>query len=159
MNSLQFIKMYIDEWPIGYRECKLYSGGLVWFSVSGSPGYHNVDLSEHYTVDVIDNKTWTREQFEACDASSIKSVDTTVEQRGKNYGRFDNGAEIMQQLKNVMRSTQNWSKLTSSQCEALEMIQHKIGRILNGDPNYTDNWHDIQGYAYLVEEELKGNVK
>src|SRR5690606_10084595 len=30
----------------------------------------------------------------------------------------------------------------------------KIARILIGDPNYADNWHDIQGYAKLVEERL-----
>jgi hypothetical protein len=34
------------------------------------------------------------------------------------------------------------------------MIQHKIARILNGDPTYTDNWHDIAGYATLVEQHL-----
>ena len=34
------------------------------------------------------------------------------------------------------------------------MIQHKIARVLNGDPNYPDNWHDIAGYARLVEREL-----
>lgn len=86
-------------------------------------------------------------------------VNSTVEERGKNYGAFKDGADIMQQLKSVMRSTPNWENLTPSQREALEMIQHKIGRILNGDPNYTDNWHDIQGYAHLIEEELNGNVK
>jgi hypothetical protein len=34
------------------------------------------------------------------------------------------------------------------------MIFCKITRILTGDPNYTDNWHDIAGYAKLVEIEL-----
>lgn len=87
------------------------------------------------------------------------SVDATVEERGSRYGAFKDGADIMQSLKTVMRDTPNWSSLTPSQREALEMIQHKIGRILNGDPNYTDSWHDIQGYARLVEEELNGNVK
>lgn len=36
------------------------------------------------------------------------------------------------------------------------MIQHKIGRILNGDPAYADSWHDIAGYATLVEKECDG---
>ena len=87
------------------------------------------------------------------------NVEVTVEERGSRYGAFKDGADIMQSLKTVMRDTPNWSNLTPSQREALEMIQHKIGRILNGDPNYTDSWHDIQGYARLVEEELNGNVK
>ncbi len=33
-----------------------------------------------------------------------------------------------------------------------EVIADKIARILNGDPNYKDNWHDIQGYAKLAED-------
>jgi len=34
------------------------------------------------------------------------------------------------------------------------MILHKIARILNGDPEYSDNWHDIAGYATLIEVAL-----
>jgi len=37
------------------------------------------------------------------------------------------------------------------------MIAHKIGRILNGDPDYQDSWHDIIGYARLVERQLQGD--
>lgn len=40
--------------------------------------------------------------------------------------------------------------------EALEMIAHKIGRILNGDPGYADSWVDIAGYAQLVADRLNG---
>lgn len=39
--------------------------------------------------------------------------------------------------------------------EALEMIAHKIGRILAGDPAYDDSWVDIAGYATRVAERLK----
>jgi len=35
------------------------------------------------------------------------------------------------------------------------MIFCKIARILNGDPNLIDNWHDIAGYAKLVEMEIE----
>ena len=34
------------------------------------------------------------------------------------------------------------------------MIAHKLGRIVNGDPNYADSWDDIAGYAKLVSDEL-----
>ena len=36
------------------------------------------------------------------------------------------------------------------------MIQHKIARILNGDLRYADSWHDIAGYATLVDKRLNG---
>ena len=55
-----------------------------------------------------------------------------------------------------MRNTDNWDRLTCSQKESLEMVVHKIARILNGDPNYADSWHDIAGYATLIDQELTG---
>jgi hypothetical protein len=41
------------------------------------------------------------------------------------------------------------------QAEALDMICHKIGRIVNGDPDYADSWIDIAGYAKLVADRLE----
>ena len=35
------------------------------------------------------------------------------------------------------------------------MVQHKIARILNGDPNYIDNWIDLVGYSQLVVNRLE----
>ena len=35
------------------------------------------------------------------------------------------------------------------------MIAHKIGRIINGDPDYDDSWADIAGYAKLVSDRLQ----
>jgi hypothetical protein len=38
--------------------------------------------------------------------------------------------------------------------ESLDMICHKMARILNGNPYHFDSWHDIIGYARLIESEL-----
>lgn len=84
----------------------------------------------------------------------MSDVAATLAERGARYGAFNTHAEITQSLKDIMRSTPGWKRLTPSQAEALEMNAHKIGRILNGDPNYADSWHDIAGYAKLVEDEL-----
>lgn len=89
----------------------------------------------------------------------IGSTEALIAERGARYGKFKDGAEIMQELKGVMRSVDGWSNLSPSQKEALDMIQHKIGRILNGDPNYDDNWKDVAGYATLIVNELNGEVK
>lgn len=43
--------------------------------------------------------------------------------------------------------------------EALFMIAHKIGRIVNGDPWYADSWIDIAGYAKLVADRLENNIE
>lgn len=81
-------------------------------------------------------------------------IDATLQERGTRYGDFFMHACITQQLKDVMQETPQWGNLTHDKREALEMIAHKIGRILNGDPNYKDSWTDIVGYARLVEQTL-----
>lgn len=82
-------------------------------------------------------------------------IDKTLEERGNKYGSFEGHANVTQALKRAMKNSKNWYGLDDDMQEALEMIQHKIGRILNGDPNYTDSWHDIIGYARLVEVRLE----
>lgn len=93
------------------------------------------------------------EQIENCDDLST-NIEDTLKQRGKRYGEFKDCACISQQLKGMMKSTDGWCRLTADKKESLEMIQHKIARILNGDPDYDDNWIDIQGYAKLVQDSL-----
>ncbi len=83
------------------------------------------------------------------------SVEKTLSERGERYGEFPGHARIAQDIKGSMHCAEKWKCLPPHQKEALEMIAHKIARVLNGDPNYVDNWHDIAGYATLVENELK----
>ena len=82
------------------------------------------------------------------------TIDDTLAERGSRYGEFDEHAEITQSLKEIMYDTPKWGALVDDQKEALEMVAHKIGRILNGDPNYVDSWTDIAGYVRLVERRL-----
>lgn len=89
----------------------------------------------------------------------IISTEALITERGSRYGKFKDGAAIMQELKFVMREVDGWHNLTPSQREALDMIQHKIGRILNGDPTYDDSWKDIAGYATLIVNELNEEVR
>ena len=93
------------------------------------------------------------------DFGVVSDVEELITERGSRYGKFKDGAEIMQELKDVMREVDGWHNLTPSQREALDMIQHKIGRILNGDPTYDDSWKDIAGYATLIVNELNGEIK
>lgn len=92
-------------------------------------------------------------------APEADATEQLITERGSRYGKFKDGAEIMQELKYVMREVDGWHNLTPSQREALDMIQHKIGRILNGDPTYDDSWKDIAGYATLIVNELNGEIK
>ena len=86
-------------------------------------------------------------------------VNKTLDERGERYGKFSNHAELSQKLKQAMKEKATWWNLSPSQQESLEMIANKIARILNGDPNYADNWHDIAGYATLIDLQLQGDDK
>jgi hypothetical protein len=87
------------------------------------------------------------------------SVADTLAERGARYGSFEDHAMIAQQLQTVMRGTDTvktgWEYLAPDMQQALTVIADKVARILNGDPAYLDNWHDIQGYARLVEQRLE----
>ncbi len=87
------------------------------------------------------------------------NVQNTLDERGKRYGDFATHAKITQKIKQVMYEHSSWADLSYAQQEALEMIAHKIWRIINGDPDYADSWHDIAGYATLVERELTSGLE
>ena len=63
--------------------------------------------------------------------------------------------ELIDEVKAAMADSPNWSDLADDQRETLEMVAHKIGRILNGDPDYDDSWVDIAGYAKLIADRLQ----
>ena len=84
----------------------------------------------------------------------MNSIDATLAERGTRYGQFTGHAKITQDMKRAMTASAKWATLDDDQKEALEMVVHKIGRILNGDPMYHDSWHDIVGYAKLTADEL-----
>jgi hypothetical protein len=84
----------------------------------------------------------------------MTDIKATLEERGARYGAFRDHAVIAQGLQDVMRGTAGWSRLAPDQKQALSVIADKIARMLNGDPDYIDNWHDIIGYAKLVEDRL-----
>lgn len=85
-------------------------------------------------------------------------VGAVLTERGSRYGRFIDHAAITQRIKDAVfaHAAAHGRTLAADQREALEMIAHKIGRIVNGDPDYADSWVDIAGYAQLVADRLQG---
>ena len=94
------------------------------------------------------------------------SIENTLAERGNRYGDFTDHADLAQGIQFRMQKfclkadndvgfIEPWKdRLNNVQRQALTVIADKIARILSGDPNYADNWHDIQGYAKLVEDRL-----
>lgn len=77
-------------------------------------------------------------------------VNKVLNERKNSHGDFSDNAATTQEIKELMFNCIGWNKLSHVQREALDMIAHKIGRILAGDPNFKDHWDDIAGYATLV---------
>jgi hypothetical protein len=89
------------------------------------------------------------------------NVDAVLDSRAKDYGKFIEGAEIMQMLKRLVHNyiEDRGTPLAFDQREAIDMIIHKLGRIINGNPDKVDHWVDIAGYATLVADRLQGDVR
>lgn len=86
-------------------------------------------------------------------------LETTMNQRGSDYGEFSDIANLTQGIMNLIDAEDEKNELkrnmNNTQREAMHMIVHKIARIAVGDANHKDSWHDIQGYAKLVEDRIK----
>ena len=85
----------------------------------------------------------------------INTIQATLAERGERYGEFKHYALLAQGMKSHMRAEPGWHELPADAREALEMIVSKAARIINGDGNHADSWHDIAGYATLVENRIK----
>lgn len=93
--------------------------------------------------------------------NTADALTDVLEQRGSRYGRFVDHAAITQTLKTALfrHAMERGKALAPDQTEALDMICHKLGRIVNGDPDYADSWVDIAGYAKLVADRLQGTER
>lgn len=78
----------------------------------------------------------------------------TMRERNARYGDFRTQAKFGEALRYVFEASPNWRKLSPSMRLALLWISDKLARILCGDWTYRDSWHDVAGYASLIEREL-----
>lgn len=81
-------------------------------------------------------------------------VEEILNQRGNRYGDFSDNSKISQTLKDTLH-TKNIALADPYIKEAIDMICHKLARIVCGDVTYIDSWVDIAGYATLVTDKLK----
>ena len=88
-------------------------------------------------------------------------IDETLDARAQDYGKFKDGAALMQGIKRLLadHAAKHDTTFSDDQWEALEMIVHKMARIVNGNPGKVDHWVDIAGYAKLIADRLQGNAR
>lgn len=91
---------------------------------------------------------------------SSKTREEMLVERGKTHGKFSDHARCTQFLKKIIhdeiskRNARGQTALTLQHRESLDMIVHKIGRIIAGDPLVQDHWDDIAGYAEIANKEF-----
>lgn len=81
-------------------------------------------------------------------------INNTLDEREATHGDFSRVADISQQIKSALSPANCAYRMTAVQCEAIDMIASKLARIVCGNPNERDHWHDIAGYATLVERSI-----
>lgn len=77
-------------------------------------------------------------------------------ERAARHGDFTDHSRIAQALKRAVQREGRYDSLTDMHREAIDMILHKVARIVAGDPNFHDHWDDIAGYARITSERLPG---
>ena len=83
----------------------------------------------------------------------MKTIAETLAEREQQHGNFDCHCHIEAQLRQLVFDIGTES-LDNTQAIGLGMILHKIARILNKGNLHADTWHDIAGYATLVEKHV-----
>ena len=84
----------------------------------------------------------------------MQGIEETLKQRGARYGAFVEQTRVSQNIKHAMSESVNWKRLAPYQREAFEMCAVKMARILSGDPNDFDSWHDLEGYMKLAADQV-----
>lgn len=89
--------------------------------------------------------------------SDISEVAVILTERGSKYGSFTRLSVYEQLLKDAIRNHPQWEQLRPFEKTAIEMILHKVARLVNGGggSNHLDTVIDIQGYAKLIQDEYE----
>jgi hypothetical protein len=87
------------------------------------------------------------------------NITELVKTKAKTHGDFSVMAGLAQGLKSMIRLCPTHKQLNDVQSEAVDMILHKIGRLVAGDPNAREHWEDIAGYSKLVLDRIPSAPK
>lgn len=101
-------------------------------------------------------ETTLNDQYAEIEQVRQQTIEATLAERQAQYGCFEDVArttgKIMEALSEVRVNGLN--DLPYPHRMALYMIASKMARIVNGDFNHKDGWHDIGGYSKLIEDLL-----
>lgn len=156
---------------------KKYGEGLCFFQCVGKNGADWCSETRRWIsrINPVDdwyfkNSPWQRhtqpeelpfldsinDQYAEIEQVRQQTIEATLAERQAQYGCFEDVArttgKIMEALSEVRVNGLN--DLPYPHRMALYMIASKMARIVNGDFNHKDGWHDIGGYSKLIEDLL-----
>ncbi len=82
------------------------------------------------------------------------AIQETIIERTNTHGEFKDQASIIWRTLAIWERSPNWVKLPPFMKEAMHMTLHKYGRVMVGDFEFVDHWHDVVGYNQLVVDRL-----
>lgn len=89
-----------------------------------------------------------------------EAIEETLKTRGNVHGNFVTSAVFKDRVRSLISLTPNYDCMGPACRQAMFMIVEKMGRILYGNPVFADHWHDISGYAKLVDDAItNGKIK
>lgn len=83
-----------------------------------------------------------------------QNIEAILQNREQTHGLYSVQSATSQRLKSLIWTSPNYQTMPDHMREGLEMIQHKVARIVSGNAYERDHWVDIMGYAALVLREL-----
>ena len=139
---------------VAYKD---HDSGAVYFT-SLEMGYRDVEViwQRHKQPEEVPFMDSLNDQYAEIEQVRQQTIEATLAERQAQYGCFEDVArttgKIMEALSEVRVNGLN--DLPYPHRMALYMIASKMARIVNGDYNHKDGWHDIGGYSKLIEDLL-----
>ena len=161
---------YLIFWKLGYLSFSIKEEGdwvdaikypNRYFKFDEYMGGHSEAIivwKQHTQPEELPFMDSLNDQYAKIEQVRKQTIEATLAERQAQYGCFEDVArttgKIMEALSEVRVNGLN--DLPYPHRMALYMIASKMARIVNGDFNSIDEWHDISGYATLVERLIDG---
>ena len=103
-------------------------------------------------------ETTLNDQYAEIEQVRQQTIEATLAERQSQYGCYEDVAFVTENIMSILAQVRvnGLNDLPNTHRMALYMIASKMARIVNGDFNHLDSWHDIGGYAKLVEKLIDG---
>lgn len=82
----------------------------------------------------------------------MTQINEILKVRKSVHGDFTENAGVHQELLNALMCSSGYLNLDPVKVTAIQCICGKLARIVCGDPEHTDHWIDIAGYAQLAAD-------